>query len=230
VFDTAFCGGDLTTMEDASATNELKLDEHLSRVEEPNIIEVTADSGEVSGLDKGHLEPKLDSPNADLRAGEGGDLAADEPGNAGGQLSGVAGEAMPAGRRDLSDRSDGSDGSVRSDAAAGVVSGSEDECFVGPALRSAEASGAGGSTAVSAIADDAGDLTAAHAETTNELNCDEIVSSTKDKAPICVTADSGEPSGLDNPQSKPNSDGALSSEAAPILDHVVGHPLLRRRR
>jgi hypothetical protein len=173
VFDTAFCGGDLTTVEDASATNELKLDEHLSRVEEQIIIEVTADSGEVSGLDKMPLEPKLDSPNADLRAGESEDLADDEPGDAEGTARGTpAGEAILEGGGPPHGESDGS---VESDGAAGVEGSSEEERLAGPALRSAEASGTGGSTAVSAIADDAGDLTAAHAETTNELNCDEIV-------------------------------------------------------
>ena len=74
------CGGDLTTSRVANVTNELKFDEELRRVQEPYPVQVTADSGEDSGLDKGHLEPELDPPRADLtanlRVGVSGDSAA----------------------------------------------------------------------------------------------------------------------------------------------------------
>jgi hypothetical protein len=121
-------------------------------------------------------------------------LPADDPGAAGKSLGAVAQDATLAGERPPQgelDRSDGLDGSVRSDAAAGVVGIPEDERVVG-----------------GAIAEDVGDLTTVEAGTTNEPNLDENLSSVEEQASIEVTADSCAIPGLDTGQAEPDSDNS----------------------
>jgi hypothetical protein len=203
--------GDLTTVE-AGTTNELNLDENLSSVEEQDSIDVTADSCAIPGLDTGQAEP--DSDNS-ARGGEGCDLPTDDPGEAGTVLLAAGVEAMLARQRSPQgelDRSDGLDGSVRSDAAAGVVGSPEDERVVG-----------------GAIAEDVGDLTTmAPVRATNEPKVDEIVSETESQCLIDVPEDSAEVSGLDRGHTKPSfdnvpsaGDGAGSGDGIAKLDGAM---------
>jgi hypothetical protein len=64
-----------TLLAGASATNERKRDKELRRVHGQEGIEVVADSGELSGLDKGRSKPNLDPPRADLRMDDAANLA-----------------------------------------------------------------------------------------------------------------------------------------------------------
>jgi hypothetical protein len=211
--------GDLTTT-DARTTNEPNLDENTSRVEEQVSIGVTADSCAIPGLDTGQTEPGFDPPSADLRAeetaGENGDLPALDPGEAGTSLGAVAQDATLAGERPPQgklDRSDGLDGSVRSDAAAGVVGSPEDERVVG-----------------GAIAEDVGDLTTVEAGTTNEPKLDEIVSATESKDLTEVPADSGDLVGLDTGRTKPDLPSESGTTIADSGNRLSNREKRRRRR
>jgi hypothetical protein len=202
---------DLTTAH-AETANEANFDENISRLEGQDSIEVTADSGEVSGLDTGKTNPFFD---ASERAGESVESTVDIPDVARGMAAGcwpdgvthdtvgvggfrgaIAQTGGPHGevRRSthptalvaatvVGNRSVGLDGSVGCAGAAGVIGD--------------------GSPGVGAIADDVHDLT-----TANEAKVDEIVSRVQGNAAIDVTAVIDEVSGLDSGKTNPFFDGS----------------------
>jgi hypothetical protein len=173
--------------------NEANADEIVRRVQEPKDHGVMVNSGELPGLDTTKTKPNCDPPRADESRGEDGDLPADGTGNAGTMVRDAAGEATLAGRRlgqAEADRSIGLDGSVLSDAAAGVVGSSGQEWLAGPA-----------NARVGAISEDVGELTTlAHAKPTTEAKVADIASTTKRQDLTDVPANSGELSGLDTRQ------------------------------
>jgi hypothetical protein len=167
----------------AETTNGPKIDEIISNTLEPSITDVTAVSGELSGLDTGKTNPSFYNW---VRAGASGDLTDDRPGEAGTAVGAAGGEAAPA---DDALRQGDSDGLVGLDGLVG---------------SQVEGSGDRDSAAVRAIADDVDDLTTTHAETTDEAKFDEIISNTLVQSAPDVTAVSGEVSGLDTGKTNPN--------------------------
>jgi hypothetical protein len=100
----------------AETTKEPKFDEIISNTQERIITDVTAVSGEVSGLDTGKTNPSFDGS---VRAPDGEDLTDDGPGEAGAVVSAAGGEATPADdalREGESDGLVGLDGSIGSEA------------------------------------------------------------------------------------------------------------------
>jgi hypothetical protein len=133
-----------------------------------------------------------------------GDRAAGGPCDETELLGALAEEVTLVGGGPTCGESDGSVGSVRSDSTAFVSGGA----------------------AVCAVADDLGDLTTAHAETTNEPNFDENISRLEGQDSNEVTADSGEVSRLDTGKTNPFFDG--SERAGGSVELTVDIPDVAR--